>query len=342
MKQAILFGGMRLGTLLAGVFLAGTFLASGAHAAGFDCKKASTPMERTICASPGLSGADDRLAVAFKAALDGVSIEGQAVLRANERQFRQFADNMCHPDGGDRGAACLEDVFSKRAEQLDQAVVHLGGRTFLPVSVFHIVPAGDGDAPHSHVLTRQQIDAPATPADREWNLWAAEAVEAAYRNSSAVIDGAPVADVDALIRMDIAAASPDLIDVTLGVSVIDMHAYNSETSAIWLTRPRRELVADDLFDAGKPWAAALAPVAQRHLESYADPPFKAFDTIRRIDEGGNWHLTPQGLRIDYPAFLLADDPASAAMTRLSWAEMRPWLKSGLPFDPARIQVAPGR
>jgi uncharacterized protein len=337
MKQVILFGWMLLGTLLAGAFLA-----SGAHAANFECAKASTPMERTICASPDLSKADDRLAVVFKAALGGVSADGQTMLRANERQFRQFADDLCHSDGQDGGAACLEDVFSHRAEQLDHAVVRLGGRTFLPVSDFHIMPAGDGEAPHSHVLTRQQIDAPATPADRDWNLWAGDAVKEAYRNSNAVLNDTPVADVDALIRMDIAAASSDLIDVTLGVSVIDMRAYNSETSAIWLTRDRRELLADDLFDAGKPWATALAPVAQRHLESYTDLPFEAFATIRRIDEGGNWHLTPQGLRIDYPAFLLADNPASAATTLLSWAEMRPWLKSGLPFDPARIQIAPGR
>jgi len=331
MRQTIFFWGL----------LSVAWLSGGARAASFDCTKAATPMEKTICASPGLSGADDRLAVVFRAVLSGVSADGRAVLRANERQFLQFANDLCRPDGKDGGAGCLQDTFSHRAEQLDHAVVRVGGRTFLPVSEFHIVPA-DGTDPHSYVLTRQQIDAPATPADRDWNAWARDAVEEAYRNSDAVSDGAPMQGVDALIRMDIAAASPDLIDVTIGTAVIDMQAHNSEISAIWLTRVRRELVTDDLFDAKKPWAAALAPIAQRHLKSYTEPSFKGFDRIRRIDEGGNWHLTPQGLRIDYPDYVLAESPASAATTLLSWAELRPWLKSALPFDPARIQVAPGR
>ena len=341
MKRAIFFVRLLFVALLTGGLTGG--LAGGAHAASFDCVKAATAMEKTICASPDLSRADDRLAAAFGAALGGVSADGRTILRANERQFLQYAADLCHPGGAADGADCLTDVFSHRAEQLDHAVVHIGGRTFMPVSAFHIVPAEDGGAPCSHILTRQQIDAPATPADRDWNLWAKAAVEDAYRNSDAVSNGAPMAGVDALVRMDIAAASPDLIDVSLGTAVIDMTAHNSETSAIWLTRVRRELKADDLFDAGKPWATALAPLAQRRLESYdAEPPEQGFHKIRRIDEDGNWHLTPQGLRIDYPDGVLADGPASAATTLLSWAELRPWLKSGLPFDPARIQVAPDR
>jgi uncharacterized protein len=51
-------------------------LASGAaQAASFDCDKAKTPQEKAICASPGLSQADENMAAAYKDVLAAVPRE---------------------------------------------------------------------------------------------------------------------------------------------------------------------------------------------------------------------------------------------------------------------------
>ena len=44
--------------------------AATSHAAGFDCGKATTGVEKTICSDPALSKADEELARAYKAALE--------------------------------------------------------------------------------------------------------------------------------------------------------------------------------------------------------------------------------------------------------------------------------
>lgn len=45
------------------------FLSAGTHAASFDCNKASTPVEKAICADPVLSSLDDNLSSVYRAAL---------------------------------------------------------------------------------------------------------------------------------------------------------------------------------------------------------------------------------------------------------------------------------
>lgn len=53
----------------AGIGLALAMLTPWAHAAGFDCAKAATGVEKGICATPKVSAADGQLGEAFKAAL---------------------------------------------------------------------------------------------------------------------------------------------------------------------------------------------------------------------------------------------------------------------------------
>jgi uncharacterized protein len=76
-------GGMRILTLL----LALLALSGPAGAAGFDCAKASTPMEKRICADPGLSKADDRLAAAYSAT--GAATMQPRALRLDQYRWLQ-------------------------------------------------------------------------------------------------------------------------------------------------------------------------------------------------------------------------------------------------------------
>ena len=73
-------------------------LAGPAQAAGIDCTKAKTPVERMLCADPALRAADGAVADAFAAAL--AAAPDQGAVRACQRQWLA-ARNAC-PD-----AACL-------------------------------------------------------------------------------------------------------------------------------------------------------------------------------------------------------------------------------------------
>ena len=84
-------------------------LLSAAHAASFDCARAASPVEQTICHNGKLSHLDETLASAYKKAL--ASAPDREALLASQRAW-VATRNAC-PD-----AACLEQAYHGRIEAL--------------------------------------------------------------------------------------------------------------------------------------------------------------------------------------------------------------------------------
>lgn len=214
-----------------------------------------------------------------------------------------------------------------------QAATRVGGWTFVATTVSR----------GEHTLTTLRIDSP-TASARAWNAWAKTSVDTAYALTDEVSrDGKPLPGTSVTVAMSVVAASPDLISVTTDSSSGDdgmAEVDNRHAAATWLVRPRRQLTGDDLFDKAKPWATALARVAQRHLRG-GDGELDKIHRIRRVDQaGGEWQITAKGLSISYDDWRSAGT-GNGAETDLSWTELKPWLRKDLPFDPAKIQTAPG-
>ncbi len=84
-----------------------------AGAAGFDCAKAATPIEKRICADPALSALDDQLTAAYKAAL-AAAPSGREAVKADQRAWLITRD-ACPDD------ACLKDSYADRTRVLTDA-----------------------------------------------------------------------------------------------------------------------------------------------------------------------------------------------------------------------------
>lgn len=82
---------------------------SPAWAASFDCRKATTDVEKIICAREELSQLDDQLANTYKNALKAVA--EPAVLKADQREWLEKR-NRC------TGMSCLYDAYVQRVTQL--------------------------------------------------------------------------------------------------------------------------------------------------------------------------------------------------------------------------------
>lgn len=82
-----------------------------ALAAGFDCGKATSPMEKTICASPRLDRLDGQLAQAYAQARQ--SCPGPAI-RAAQRRWLRERRNLCADEG------CLISAYQSRLAELAQ------------------------------------------------------------------------------------------------------------------------------------------------------------------------------------------------------------------------------
>jgi len=92
------------------ILLAVMVLSSSAAAASFDCAKAATRVERTICADRKLSDLDDQLAAAYQNALTAASDANS--IRTRQREWLANERNKC------RDSTCIQDAYAKRLAEL--------------------------------------------------------------------------------------------------------------------------------------------------------------------------------------------------------------------------------
>lgn len=86
-----------------------------AHAASFDCTKATSPAEKTICSDPHLSALDDQLSISYQIASRN-SGEGDIVVRHQQRAWLKNLNEQC---SGSQIAACIEQHQTARIHALN-------------------------------------------------------------------------------------------------------------------------------------------------------------------------------------------------------------------------------
>ena len=113
-----------------------------ASAQSFDCKKAQTAVEKSVCANPQLATLDEHLGRYYSAARQ--ALEGGAVscLQSDQSQWLTSIRNICKDD------ACLKTVYLNRLAELDAlqpgatAIKHIE-LPVVPTLLWIVPPAGD-------------------------------------------------------------------------------------------------------------------------------------------------------------------------------------------------------
>ena len=85
-----------------------------AHSASFDCSKASSPVEKTICADKQLSDLDELLLLSYKKALVGSA--NATALKAEQQAWLKKERNVC------ADKACLTQAYTSRLATLNEQV----------------------------------------------------------------------------------------------------------------------------------------------------------------------------------------------------------------------------
>jgi uncharacterized protein len=93
------------------------------HAASFDCSKARTVPERTICSDPKLSAADDEMAALYNAALAANThlLLTPQELKADQVAWLTLFQMRC------KNAACLATSYRDRIRTLQNIGKHSAG-----------------------------------------------------------------------------------------------------------------------------------------------------------------------------------------------------------------------
>ena len=124
------------------LFLILTLFASGAtFAASFDCTRATSKMEKAICASPELSRMDEALDASYKAAKERLSAQASGILTKGQVSWLRFTSNYCFVDynasfvSAAEANKCLVDAFRIRTKELDATgQVIAGYKSFIVIN----------------------------------------------------------------------------------------------------------------------------------------------------------------------------------------------------------------
>ena len=95
----------------------------GAEAAGFDCKRAKSLVEKQICGVPELSKRDSEVAALYTGTLAVLAKDGAASLREEQRGWlreREECEEMIHGDPVVMAdvLACIRRLMDERTERL--------------------------------------------------------------------------------------------------------------------------------------------------------------------------------------------------------------------------------
>ncbi len=107
------------------LFISIVFLITFLNSAGFDCKKASTPTEQTICSNKSLSLLDDAMRASYDYVINGYKFgypiydeaEIETIKKALNKEQREFIKNR---ETCKNNTSCISDKTEKRIKILNK------------------------------------------------------------------------------------------------------------------------------------------------------------------------------------------------------------------------------
>lgn len=317
------------------------------QAASFDCAKASTPFEKAICASDGLSAADERLAKSYATAIGGLSEKALAGVREDQRAWLDFAQQSCSPDAkplttgsyGENAQQCLLNLFNGRSSVLESSRM-INGMRFYPRAHYAAMPdpnaEDEEDAPWAvaqHELSYVQLDSE-EPFAVAFNTF----VEA-EANKLSDIAGGDGSEQD--VESDASSDTSNSIEVKeVGGNQISLdvttywyghgaaHGNYGLTYLHYLREEDRALEAKDIF-TGKRWQAALLDLTVEALKDEHGENLMLDDTSYIADavtDPSRWDLSdPYALILQFQPYEVSAYAYGAPTARVSWEKLQPYL-----------------
>ena len=278
------------------------------HAASFDCSKARTKIEKTICSDPKLSAADEQMAALYKAALANT---GRALIPVKDLPSDQVAwltliqsrcDNAACLSGAYRGrirtlqnnSSYSDAPVPKGTEMSDQSLGDLGSFPQLQSPAYH-----PGVELYNYLVRRAVYDMR--------HRYGADKCDFEF---DAAIVGGRVATSYARIAVAAGGAHPVPMRVVVNVDLNNT----------------REIALADLFTPGPAYFSLLARLTLADLKKQSDaygwegePRKTMFDYFTFGDDG---------LLIHFPPYAAGSYMDGDLEVNLSMAQLRSVARSG--------------
>lgn len=263
-----------------------------AQAASFDCSRASSDVEKRICADVELGRLDDDIAQAYTRQLASLDARYQSKFREVQRSW------LATRSPRDELALQMQD----RLKELNNAVVTVNSLTFLSMNGFHRPPylltSLPGSAAYNHWVDQIWIAAKQDDADLK-QIMKCERFYAEQANGPRIPENRrECEDLSTMSRVySVDFASPDLLGVEEMLSQFEWHAAHPANSSShvnwWLSKPGR-IKVNEIFPSRTHAKTIRDAVLQYRGDQ--DQPHEA-DVAAEALKPGNWELRPDHLQI---------------------------------------------
>ncbi len=303
-----------------------------AAAASFDCGKARTPFEKTVCADAKLSSQDTAMAQRYNAALPLLSAPGQAILRAGQKEWLKTVQVLCLDNKRKEGSTtCLQRQYVDRLNDLRSAAVSIGPFVFSRND--HYASMGKQaltGIPLEQHTGLPRIDHPLSPLTEQWNAamvqWAADA-------RANWCFGDVKASGEQLVNFKVESATPDFINVKMRhYEQCEGGAGSEDTHNIsyWLKPNLPRLKTTDLFKPDSGWEAFLSKRATQALGT--DDAIVFNDGISKgVRDPAAWSFTEPGLLISFNPGEAGAMASGILEVTLPWGDLHPFLAPNAPI-----------
>ena len=310
----------------------------------FDCAKAKSAGEQTICRDAALSEADRKLDAAYRRLKSTMTAASFATVQKSQRDWLAYVGKSCRADGPmphDQGARndlkeCLDENYTDRADRLDRATVSKAGSLVLE--------------PRMTVITRARPDTlestiyPWMSGGREadaFNAYVAKALKLGERrmdDKDLFPFGDDVADMKLSAQRRYSVQRFDARIASLQVQTFDFtggaHEVIGESSLNWDMKRARAFTLKDVFDDAKPWRRFATDFCLHDLhdqfagEQSLDPDRSAVEAV--VGDEANWLWGADAATVHFTVYTVASFSGGEFDVDILYADLQPYLRADAP------------
>lgn len=325
-----------------------TKISPGFSGPSFDCAKAKSAGERTICRDADLSAADRRLDAAFRRLKATETPASFATVQAAQRAWLAYVTKSCNAGGampddqGDRNAltGCLTDNYTDRADRLEGVeVAHAGALVIEPR--MRIVTRDKPETEESDIYPWMS----GGPVADAFNRYVAKSLALDQRrmdDRDLFPFGDDVDDMKLFARRTYSLARFDARIASLQIATFDYtggaHEAINESSLSWDVARAKPFGLDDVFAKEKPWRKFATDFCLSELhedfegQGAPDPDREAIDAV--VGDADNWLWGTDAATVHFTVYTIASFSGGESDVRIPYAALAPYLRTDAPISGA--------
>ena len=278
-----------------------------ATAASFDCQKAASWVEKTVCSNQELSKLDEELAKAYHDALVSLSHEGQKETKDYQKQWLKRVSSF-----GKKG---IKNGYEERIKQLQQCLIKFPDHVFRNVYVSFFKTDKSCSLAIESDLTYPQIENPRDENEKAWNNFLFK------KATDHFMPGEDCAQSND--NYTVSFSNKHLISVKHSnftyTEGAPMPAQAGAGGLSWLLKSRRELKVEDLFNEKAGWRDKIRELAVQQMENHEDS-----EELKHIVESPSlWEISKDGL--GFLSFFNAVSYGTDPFVVIKWETLKPYL-----------------